>query len=209
MSAVNNPLFAKLYPRMQAGAARRGETEHRRRLLEGLSGRVVEVGAGHGPNFALYPSTVTEVIAVEPEPRLREEAAAAAQHAPVPVRLVDGTADDVPLDDGSVDAAVVCLVLCSVPDQAQALAGIRRVIRPGGELRFYEHVMARREPLRTFLRVADATVWPHLGGGCHPTRDTAAAIETAGFTVERCERFGFAPSALLPALPHVLGVARR
>jgi ubiquinone/menaquinone biosynthesis C-methylase UbiE len=201
MSTVKNPLFARIYPRMQAGAAGRGETEHRRQLLERLSGRVVEVGAG--------PSTVTEVIAVEPEPRLREEAAAAAQDAPVPVRLVDGTADDVPLDDGSVDAAVVCLVLCSVPDQAQALAGIRRVIRPGGELRFYEHVMARREPLRTFLRVADATVWPHIGGGCHPTRDTAAAIEAAGFTVERCERFGFAPSALLPALPHVLGVARR
>jgi SAM-dependent methyltransferase len=101
-------------------------------------------------------------------------------------------------------------VLCSVPDQARALAELRRVLRPGGELRFYEHVIAERQPMRAILRLADhSRLWPTLYGGCHPARDTAAAIEAAGFTIERCERFGFRASALEPSVPHILGVARR
>jgi ubiquinone/menaquinone biosynthesis C-methylase UbiE len=184
--------------------------EHRQRLLEGLSGRVIEVGAGNGLNFTYYPETVTEVIAVEPEPTLRAAAEEAAAAAPVTVSVRAGTADALPLADGEADTGVASLVLCSVPDQASALAELHRVIRPGGELRCYEHVIANRQPKRAILQFADRSgLWPKLAGGCHPARDTAAAIEAAGFEIERCERFGFKASAFEPNIPHVLGVARR
>jgi ubiquinone/menaquinone biosynthesis C-methylase UbiE len=207
---ISNPFFVRFYRRNRRSALKRGESEHRRRALDGLTGRVVELGPGDGANFALYPTTVTEVIAVEPEPRFREQAEEAARGVEVPVRVVPGTAEALPLDDESVDAVLASLVLCTVPDQAAALAEAWRVIRPGGELRFYEHVHADRQPLRAVLEIADRSrIWPTIGGGCHPTRDTFAAIEAVGFTVERCERFPFSPSPIIPKIPHILGVARR
>jgi ubiquinone/menaquinone biosynthesis C-methylase UbiE len=209
-TTVSKPRFAKMYVKAAARAERRGGTDHRRRLLEGLSGRVVEVGAGHGLNFQHYPQAVTEVLAVEPEATLRAQAERAAAAAPVPVTVVAGTAEALPLGDGEADAVVASLVLCSVPDQAVALAEARRVLRPGGELRFYEHVIARCQPRRAILQFADRSgLWPKIAGGCHPARDTGAAIEDAGFTLERCERFMFRASALEPSVPHILGVARR
>ena len=207
---INNPFFVRFYRRNRLSAAKRGENEHRRRALEGLAGRVVELGAGDGANFPLYPASVSEVVAVEPEPRFRAQAEQIAAEADVAIRVLPGTAEALPLDDESADAVLASLVLCTVPDQAAALAEARRVIRPGGELRFYEHVHASRQPLRAVLEVADRSrLWPTLGGGCHPTRDTLAAITAAGFLVERCERFGFSPSPLIPKIPHILGVARR
>jgi SAM-dependent methyltransferase len=207
---IPRPRFARMYLKAAARADRRGATEHRRRLLRDLSGRVVEIGAGNGLNFAHYPATVTDVVAIEPEPTLRAIAQQAAARAPVPVSVRQGTADAVPLEDGEMDAAVASLVLCSVPDQARALAELHRVLRPGGELRFYEHVIARCQPKRAILQLADHSgLWPAIGGGCHPARDTGAAIEAAGFTIERCERFGFRASALEPSVPHILGIARR
>jgi len=199
-------MYLKASERME----RRGVGEHRRKLLAGLSGRVVEVGAGNGLNFAHYPETVTEVIAIEPEPTLREAGEKAATAAPVAVTVRDGTADAVPLGDGEVDAAVASLVLCSVPDQARALAELHRVVRPGGQLRFYEHVIARRQPKRALLQFFDSSgLWPKVAGGCHPARDTGAAIEAAGFTIEECERFGFKASFFEPTIPHILGRASR
>jgi ubiquinone/menaquinone biosynthesis C-methylase UbiE len=189
---------------------RRGAAGHRRRLVEGLRGRVVEIGAGDGRNFAHYPAEVAEVVAIEPEPALRELAARAAGDAAVAVTVRAGTADALPIDDGVLDAAVASLVLCSVPDQPRALAEIHRVLRPGGELRFYEHVIARGQPRRALLQLADRSgVWPALGGGCHPARDTGAAIAAAGFEIERCERFLFRALALEPRVPYILGMARR
>ena len=206
---VRHPLFARLYVRISGQEEKVGRAEHRRRTLAGLTGRVVELGAGNGLNFGHYPPGVSEVVAVEPEPLLRAHAERAAAAAPVPVRVVDGVAGALPLEDESCDAGVASLVLCSVPDQVVALAELRRVIRPGGELRFYEHVLSHKPRFARVQRFADATFWPRVAGGCHLSRDTGSAIERAGFDVESQERLPFRPSRLLPPEPMILGVARR
>jgi SAM-dependent methyltransferase len=207
---LERPRFARMYVRAAENAEQRGATEHRKRLLGGLSGTVVEVGAGHGLNFPHYPAAVTEVIAIEPEPTLRARATGAAANAPVPVRVLGGVADALPLEAASVEAAVASLVLCSVPDQMRALAELRRVLRPGGELRFYEHVIPNCRPRRLLLQAADHSgLWPRIAGGCHPARDTGAAIRRAGFEVESSERLMFAAARFEPAIPYILGIARR
>jgi ubiquinone/menaquinone biosynthesis C-methylase UbiE len=204
---VHHPLFARIYMRM-ARKRHQTEDEYRRLLLEDLAGRVIEVGAGNGLNFSLYPGTVERVLAVEPEPLLRKGAVEEARRAPVEIEVVDGVASALPAEDASQDAAIASLVLCSVSDQTKALAEMRRVLKPGGELRFYEHVVAQKSLPAGLQRVADATIWPRVAGGCHLARDTGAAIEEAGFTIQRSERFPFSPSAALPSIPHILGVAR-
>jgi ubiquinone/menaquinone biosynthesis C-methylase UbiE len=210
MTDISHPRFARLYMQGAPATERRGAAQHRDRLLAGLAGTVLEVGAGHGLNFPHYPVTVSEVIAVEPEPTLRAAAVEAASRARVPVRVIAGVADELPVADASVDAAVASLVLCSVPDQPRALAELRRVIRPAGELRFYEHVIAEHHPRRFLLQVLDRTgLWPMIAGGCHPARDTEAAISAAGFRLEGVEHFMFAATKPGPAIPHILGRARR
>ena len=206
----SRPRFARMYMRSAASAEERGATDHRRRLLDGLRGTVVEIGAGHGLNFALYPPEVTEVVAVEPEPTLRRQAQSAADSASVPIRVLAGVADELPLEDESADAAVASLVLCTVPDQQRALAELRRVLRPGGELRFYEHVIPRCQPKRVLFQAIDRSgIWPAVAGGCHAARDTTEAIMQAGFDIEEIERFGFSANRFQPLVPHILGTARR
>ncbi len=180
----------------------------RRRLVAGLSGRVVEIGAGAGDTFALYPPSVASVVAAEPDRRRRAAAERAARGARVPVRVVDAVGERLPLADGAVDAAVASLVLCTVPDVAGALAELRRVLRPSGTLRFLEHVVAERGPLRVLQR-AVAPVYSRLPDGCHIDRDPLASITRAGFAIEKCDRFMHADGPLEPALPHVIGTARR
>jgi ubiquinone/menaquinone biosynthesis C-methylase UbiE len=207
---VRHPIVGRIYARLSVKAEDTGQAEHRRRLLDGLSGRVVEVGAGNGLNFRHYPAGIAEVVAVEPEPYLRRLAEREAEGATVAVRVLDAVAQELPFDDGSFDAAVASLVLCEVPDQAGALSELHRVVRPGGELRFYEHVLAASPGFARVQRLADRTFWPRLSGGCHCARDTTRSIQEAGFTIERCERFRFvvSPFTRLTA-PRVLGVARR
>jgi ubiquinone/menaquinone biosynthesis C-methylase UbiE len=186
-----------------------GVAEHRRELLAGISGSVIEIGAGTGANFPHYPESVREIVAVAPEPYLRARTATAAAEAIAPVRVVDEVADELPFENGSFDAAVSSLVLCSVADQRAVLAELHRIVRPGGELRFYEHVRAEDRRLASAQRALDL-VWPHLGGGCHSSRDTLQAIADAGFVVERVRRFAFRPCMLAaPTSPHILGAARR
>jgi ubiquinone/menaquinone biosynthesis C-methylase UbiE len=199
-----------MYIRSAASAEERGGTDHRRRLLDGLRGTVVEIGAGHGLNFPHYPPEVREVVAIEPEPTLRRQAETAAESASMPVRVLAGVADELPLEDETVDAAVASLVLCSVPDQHRALAEIRRVLHPDGELRFYEHVIPRRQPKRVLFQVIDRSgIWPAIAGGCHAARDTTEAIKQAGFDIQGIERFGFSANRFQPLVPHILGTARR
>jgi ubiquinone/menaquinone biosynthesis C-methylase UbiE len=206
--SVHHPLFARFYTHVLARNEPAAIREHRDELLAGLRGRVVEVGAGSGANFPHYPAEVEEVVAVEPEAYLREQALAAAARVQVRVTLLDGVADALPLEDASCDAAVACLVLCSVPDQASALAELRRVLKPGGELRFYEHVRGAAPRMARWQQLADRTFWPRAFGGCHTARDTVGAIEAAGFALER-HRDLSVPPAFLPVSPQAIGVARR
>jgi SAM-dependent methyltransferase len=205
--AVHHPIFARLFDRL-VRKADPAQAEHRQELLAGLSGRVIEIGAGNGINFANYPAEVTEVVAVEPEAYLRDKAAQAGASAPVPVTVVDGLADALPAEDARFDAAVTSLVLCSVPDQSRALAEVARVLKPGGELRFYEHILSQ-DPKVARRQNRIEPVWRFCGGGCHPNRDTPAAIEAAGFRLESCRRFPFKPGPLMTVVePHVIGTAR-
>jgi ubiquinone/menaquinone biosynthesis C-methylase UbiE len=204
---VEHPLFARFAAFI---AASEGPIEQgrRRETLAGLSGTVIEIGSGSGPNFAHYPETVSELVAIEPEAHLRAKAEEAAGDSGRPIRVVDAVADHLPFADGTFDAAVAVLVLCSVPSQAAALAELHRVVRPGGELRFYEHVIGTSKR----LSVVQRSLAPGLAkvfGGCRADRDTGRAIEDAGFRIERNRRFLIRTLNEVPAAPRILGAARR
>jgi SAM-dependent methyltransferase len=204
---VHHPFVSRLRPLFVRRADERGMAERRARLLEGLRGRVLEVGAGTGATFPHYPLTVSEVVAVEPEASLRAMATEAAARAPVPVRVIGGIAEQLPAEGGTFDAAVVCNTLCSVRDPFLAAVELHRVLKPGGALRFNEHVISKHPAVRHIQRAADATLWPLLSGGCHLARDTLAALQCAGFVIDRCERTS-GIRAVGPPKSYVLGSAR-
>jgi SAM-dependent methyltransferase len=181
-NTVDNPFFARVWAVMSTH-----ETEAIRRLrrenLAGLSGRVLEVGAGTGTNFEFYPGTVTEVIAVEPERRLTELAQQAAATAPVPVTVSSDTVEQYMAAGSEPFDAVVCsLVLCSVDQPESVLRELHSVLRPGGELRYLEHIASSGARAR-LQKLADVTFWPRLFGNCHTHRDTERSIAGAGFAV--------------------------
>lgn len=182
---VDNPFFARLWMAMSGH-----EPESLRRLrvanLAGLTGRVLEVGAGTGTNFAHYPAGVTEVIALEPERRLAGVARQAAASAPVPVIVSTAAIEEFESQE-SFDAVVCSLVLCSVDDPEGVVRQLYSILKPGGELRYLEHV-AGVGVRATLQKVADATVWPRLLGNCHTHRNTEASIAAAGFTVDGSRR---------------------
>lgn len=207
---VRHPVFARVLARSMASAEQRGNAEHRRETLAGLAGRVIEIGAGTGLNFTRYPAAVSEVVATEPEEHLRAIAERAADEATVPVRIVDWVAEALEAEDAAFDAGVASLVLCSVRHPERALAELFRVIRPGGELRYYEHVEADTPTLARVQRAADRLGLPKVLGGDHVSRRTAALIRAAGFVPEAERRFRFRPQPLNVLFEsHVIGCARR
>jgi SAM-dependent methyltransferase len=206
-TTLENPLFARIWAFMS-----RHETEwlrdRRRENLDGLSGRVLEVGAGTGSNFALYPGTVTEVVAIEPEPRLRDLAQQAASVAPVPISVLASTVEALDVGE-SFDAAVCSLVLCSVDQPGDVLRQLHSLLRPGGELRYFEHV-ASRGARGTLQRAVDATFWPRLFGNCHTHRETEQIIIAAGFEPQTSRRgWQFPAWAPVPVSEFALGRAHR
>lgn len=203
---VHHPVFARVFDRLTRLGEPRGLGDTRHRLLEGLAGEVIEIGAGNGLSFAHYPAAVTHVLAVEPEAYLRNQAEDAAAAAPVPVTVVDGTADRLPAADDRFDAAVFSLVLCSVPDQHAALTEAARVLEPGGTLRFYEHVRSDSPSGATLQQRLDR-LWPRLAGGCHLSRDTSRAITEAGFALDDVDRVELGPRVVRRLAPHILGTA--
>ena len=206
-------VFASWYPGRAAAMDRAGFAAYRGRLLAGLSGQVLELGAGSGLNFPHYPAEVERVVAIEPEPRMRELAGEAARRAPVPIEVVDAVAEDLSAFAGRFDFAVCSLVLCSVPNQAAALAQLRAVLRPRedgevGEVRLLEHVRAEGRGLSRVQRLLDATLWPWIGGGCHCSRDVVEALAPAGLAARSTRRFTFPATGVpLPTSPHVLVIA--
>jgi ubiquinone/menaquinone biosynthesis C-methylase UbiE len=205
---IRHPVFARLFDRLSRSMESE-EGPRRDQLLAGLTGRVLEIGAGNGIGFAHYPASVGEVVAIEPEPYLRAKAERAAQSAPVPVSVHAGVAEHLDQPDGSFDAVVACQVLCTVRDQAGALRELRRVLGADGELRFFEHVLAPSPGKARLQALADGSrIWPLIGGGCHCARNTPGAIEAAGFRITQIERFDVGPS-WTHTNPHVLGWAVR
>jgi ubiquinone/menaquinone biosynthesis C-methylase UbiE len=198
---LQHPLFARLYSPISRWLDHRGGSEYRQRLVAPLSGRVIEVGAGNGLNFGHYPESVTSVLALEPESRLRAEAVRGASTAPVPVKVIGARAERLPVADDQFDGAVLSLVICTVADPGRALAELRRVVRPGGTIRFYEHVRSPRPAVGAVQDVV-TPVWSAGAGGCHLNRDTTAMIRAAGFEITDLDRFAFA------GVTHVLGTAR-
>ena len=199
-------LVAAGYDRLFDHVDTLGGADHRRRLVGPAAGEVLEIGAGTGRNLPRY-CHATRVVALEPGLGMRARAEQAARAAPVAVEILDGTAEDLPFPDASFDTVVASLVLCTVPDLAGALAEARRVLRPGGTLRFYQHVRADDPRLARWQDRLERP-WGWLTGGCHPNRDVVAAITTAGLRVVELDRFDF---QIMPPLvrPHVLGVAQR
>ena len=204
---IRNPFFARFYHHVLGRGESPRFVDLRRELLEGLTGRVIEIGPGNGPNFGLYPAAVGEVIAVEPEPYLRRRATEAAAKAPVQIAVVSGDAEHLPVADASVDAVVFALVLCSVPDPTRALSEATRVLRPGGQLRVLEHVVAEQPFGRRAQRIAEVTFWRRAFGNCHPTRDSRSALVQAGFDVSGVRRFVMRAAPIEPPLPYILGTA--
>ncbi|MEV8267697.1 class I SAM-dependent methyltransferase [Microbacterium sp. NPDC076911] len=200
--------FATAFARVGPTMDQRGADQHRRELVAGLSGEVVEVGAGYGATFPFYSSAVRGVTAVEPDEGLRRRAQLAATASSVPIRVVAGTSERIPVPTGTVDAVVFSLVLCSVGDQAAALAEAARVLRPDGVLAFYEHVRSR-SPLSGAIEDLVTPVWRRIAGNCHPNRDTVGAIVAAGFRLQRVRRFGFSVFPAVPRVSHVIGRALR
>jgi SAM-dependent methyltransferase len=198
-----HPVFAALYDPIGASMERRWMGPRRRRLLAGARGAVLEIGGGTGANLVHYRD-VDRVTIAEPDPFMRSRIGPKLQDSRVPVEVSSAGAEALPFPDGSFDTVVSTLVLCTVPDQEAVLEEIRRVLRPGGRLLFIEHVRAAGSMARWQDRLEP--LWRRLLGGCHPNRNTLAAIEGAGFEIETFESF-YPPDPLSGLTPHVQGSA--
>lgn len=197
-------LFAWLVQRMETDDERTAELK--RRLLGDLHGTVVEIGAGAGANLEYLPDDV-DVVAVEPNVHMHAYLRTEAERHGRRLEIRTGTGEALPLEDGSADAAITTLVLCSVDDVAAVLAEIRRVLRRGGSYVFIEHVGA---PTGSRLRRWQERVkplWRRLGDGCEPDRDLEAAIRRAGFGDIEIERYD-ADVPVPLVRPHIAGRAR-
>ncbi len=198
--------LAAIYDRFMAKTERAALGEWRHALLAPLAGEVLEVGAGTGANLPHYPPAVTRLVLAEPDRHMRRRLVARARERGAEV--VDAPCEKLPFADASFDAVVSTLVLCSVASLEDALAEMRRVLRPGGKLVFMEHVAAWDRPDRLKWQRRLEPFWKRLAGNCHLTRTTAEAIERAGFTLGEVKRESVR-KALPWVRPSVRGVATR
>lgn len=200
-------IFAAGFDRFMAASERAGMADIRRDALSRAKGRTVEIGAGTGLNLANYPAHLAELILTEPEGpmvgRLRNKVETQGLHAEV----VQAGAEKLPFEDDSVDTVTATLVLCTVPDPTRALAEITRVLTPGGQLLFLEHVRSGDPKLAKWQ---DRLHWPWLkfGNGCHCNRATLATIEASGLEVREVEH-GETPKGVPIVRPLVWGSAIR
>ncbi len=163
----------------------------RRRLISNATGNVIEIGAGAGQNIPFLPDAIDSYLAVEPSPvMIRKAGRRAAKNGlgERPLRIIEGMAERLPCADESMDTAISFLVLCSVSDPSMAMSEIYRVLKPGGRLLFFEHVLSS-DPRVKWVQKTINPLWKRVGCGCHLTRDTASGIMAAGFEFDRLERY--------------------
>jgi len=200
--------FAAIYDRMMASAERSFMKGVREEIAGGASGRVLELGAGTGANFAYYGPGADEVFAIEPDPYMLERARQRASQAGRPIDLRQAPAEQIPFDDASFDTIVSTLVMCSVSDPLRALSEARRVLKPTGKLRLYDHVRYGHA-FGAFWQDLATPAWSWFGAGCHPNRDIAALVREAGFQFEQLELTKPVPPLppMILTRPHIKGIA--
>ena len=204
MSNPSHRLFAHLYDPMMAVPERLVLAQHREYLADGLSGTVLDIGSGTGAMFPYFAGDVS-VQAVEPDHYMRQQAVERARESTADITLADASAENLPYDDNTFDAVVASFVFCTIPDHERALDEVARVLRPGGEFRFVEHVRARA----ALGAVHDALApgWYHAAGGCNLNRQTGDLFRTDGrFELLAYDRF---ESGLTRVLPLVRGRLER
>jgi ubiquinone/menaquinone biosynthesis C-methylase UbiE len=179
--------------------------EVRKPSLVGLSGVVVELGFGSGPNVPLYPAEVERVLAVDPAIVGRKLAARRVEASPIPVSYLGLDGESLPLDDEAVDAVLSTWTLCTIPDVDQALQEAKRVLRPGGRLFFLEHGLSTDPKIAH--RQHRLTPWQkRIAGGCHLDRDIEDIVVRAGFELERMKRFTISGPKSMSAMYSGVGV---
>lgn len=172
-----------------------------RPLIAGeASGRILEIGAGTGANFAYYPSA-SNVVAVEPDPFMLRRARKQADELGLEVEFRQALAEALPFDDRTFDTVVATLVFCTVTDPDRAFAEVKRVLKPDGTFRFIEHVRAS-DGLAVRAQNVLTPLWRRIGAGCHLNRPTVESIEAAGFEITELHQ------QPMPLTPLVIGVAR-
>jgi ubiquinone/menaquinone biosynthesis C-methylase UbiE len=186
---MGHPIFAAVYDRALARAEHAGFADRRGRLLAGLRGDVLEIGAGTGLNLAHYPASVTRLVLAEPDPhmagRLRDRIAA--QPPVVAAEVIEAPAEVLPFADASFDAVVSTLVLCTVDSPERAAAEIARVLRPDGRVALIEHVRDPGSGARARFQDLLERPWGWVAGSCHPNRNTLATLTAAGFDTSAVE----------------------
>ncbi len=198
-----NRFGARIYDRFLMGASQQaGLADKRREALAAASGEVLEIGAGTGLNLAAYPREgITRLVCTEPNAAMSRQLEARSDEAPVEIEVVAASAEKLPFEDASFDCVTGTLVLCEASSPAAALAEIARVLRPGGQYLFLEHV---RSVDHDHARKQDrwAPIWRSVSGGCNCNRDTLATIKASPLTVDKAElgRFPKAPQIVKPLL---------
>jgi ubiquinone/menaquinone biosynthesis C-methylase UbiE len=196
--------FAALYDRGLKATEEGGLGAMRRELLSQARGRTLDLGAGTGVNLDLFPAAVSELVMVEPDPHMLKQLRARATDRGG-VKVVQASAEELPVADDSFDTAVFALVLCTVPNPDAALREAARVLKPGGRLLFIEHVRAGEAGLAAWQDRFEKP-WRFLADGCHCNRDTVAAIESSSLRLEQVEQ-GRLPKAPPIVRPLVSGSA--
>jgi ubiquinone/menaquinone biosynthesis C-methylase UbiE len=185
--SVGGWLFAAMYDRMLAGVEKAGLRDRRARLLESARGKVLEIGAGTGANLPLYGPNVEALTVTEPEAPMARRLAKHLRQQSRAAELLEASAEQLPLPDGQFDTVVSTLVLCTVPDPARALREVWRVLKPGGQLLFIEHVRSDEPKLAKWQDRLNG-ISRVIAHGCNCNRSTLDVIEQAGFTIGSLEK---------------------